>query len=44
MASSKDAADSKPEREKKTESSEDHGEPFEFTWVSAFAVPSTNGD
>ena len=44
MASSKDAADSKPEQEKKTEASEDHGEPFEFTWVSAFAISSTNGD
>ena len=44
MASSKDAAGSKPEREKKTEASEDHGEPFEFNYVSAFAIPSTNGD
>ena len=44
MASSKEAAGSKPEREKKTEASEDHGEPFMFTWVSAFAVPNTNGD
>ena len=44
MASSKDAAGSKPEREKKTEASEDHGEPFMFKYVSAFAIPSTNGD
>ena len=34
MASSKDAAGSKPEREK-TEASEDHGEPFKFKYVSA---------
>ena len=44
MASSKDAADPKPEREKKTEASEDHGEPFKFFYVSVFAVPITNGD
>ena len=41
MASSKEAAGSEPER-KKTEASEDSGEPFEFAWVSVFAVASTN--
>ena len=44
MASSKEAAGSKPEREKKTEASVDHGEPFKFRYVSGFAIPSTNGD
>ena len=34
MASSKEAAVSEPEREKKTEASEDSGEPFKFTIVS----------
>ena len=41
MASSKEAAGSEPKREKKTEASEDHGEPFEFEYVSVFAVSST---
>ena len=35
MASSKEAAGSEPEREK-TEISEDHGQPFEFEWVSVY--------
>ena len=34
MASSKEATGSEPEREKKTEASEDSGEPFKFEWVS----------
>ena len=33
MASSKEATGSEPEREKKTEASEDSGEPFEFSFV-----------
>ena len=41
MASSKEAAGSEPKREKKTEASEDHGEPFRFFWVSVFAVSNT---
>ena len=36
MSSSKEATGSKPEREKKTEAAEDHGEPFEFEWVSVY--------
>ena len=38
MASSKEATGSEPERENETEASEDSEEPFEFEWVSAFAV------
>ena len=41
MASSKEGAGSEPEREKKTEGAEDHGEPFKFSYVSVFAVSST---
>ena len=41
MSSSKEAAGSEPAREKKTEASEDSGEPFQFEWVSVFAVSST---
>ena len=38
MASSKEATDSEPEREKKAEASEDAEEPFKFSSVSVFAV------
>ena len=38
MASSKEATGSEPEREMKTEASEDSGEPFKFKYVSVFAV------
>ena len=41
MASSKEATGSDPEREKKTEASEDSGEPFEFTWVSGIKLMTT---
>ena len=41
MASSKEAVGSEPAREKKTEASEDSGEPFKFFYVSVFAVSST---
>ena len=41
MASSKEAAGSEPEREKKTDTSEDSGEPFKFFFVSVFAVSNT---
>ena len=34
MASSKETVGSEPEREKKTETAEDSGEPFQFAWVS----------
>ena len=34
MAFSKEATGFEPEREKKTEASEDSGEPFEFNFVS----------
>ena len=41
MASSKEAAGAEPKREKKTEASEDSGEPFKFRWVSVLAVFDT---
>ena len=41
MASSKEATGSEPEREKKTEISDDSGEPFEFTWVSGIKLLMT---
>ena len=41
MSSSKEAAGSEPAREKKTEASEHSEEPFQFTYVSVFAVSST---
>ena len=40
MASSKKVTGSEPEREKKTEASEDSGEPFKFTFVSVFTESS----
>ena len=41
MASSKEAAGAEAKREKKTEASEDSGEPFKFGYVSVFAVSNT---
>ena len=41
MSLSEEATGSEPAREKKTEVSEDSREPFEFSFVSVFAVSST---
>ena len=38
MASSKEATGSEPERDKKTEASEDSGKPFRFRYVSVHCV------
>ena len=40
MAFSKEATGSEPERDEKTEASEDSGEPFMFTIVSVFTESS----
>ena len=40
MAFSKQATGVEPEREKKTEASEDSGEPFKFKYVSVFTESS----